>query len=98
MPNLKSFVHVSTAYVQAKNLIVEEKLFPAIDDWKTFIEFAENLDEDVLDALTLKLTDFAPNTYTFTKHLAEHVVNDYRNEFNLPITIVRPSVVTGKSF
>lgn len=40
------------------------------------------------------MTSFAPNTYTFTKHLAEHVCNDYRKEFNLPVVIYRPSIVS----
>ncbi|KAH8300923.1 hypothetical protein KR044_004715 [Drosophila immigrans] len=35
--------------------------------------------------------NFQPNTYTFTKSLAEHVVNDYKDQ--LPISIFRPSIV-----
>lgn len=31
-----------------------------------------------------------PNTYTFTKALAEHVVAEVSNDF--PVTIVRPSI------
>lgn len=95
MPNLKSFVHVSTAYVQPKNLFVEEKIYPPDGNWRTYIEYAENLDEELLDNLTLKLTRFAPNTYTFTKHMAEHVCIYYRSQFKLPITIYRPSIVGG---
>ena len=34
-----------------------------------------------------------PNTYTFTKLLAEQMVSDYSH--NLPICIVRPSIVTA---
>lgn len=41
------------------------------------------------------MTDYAPNTYTFTKHLAEHVCNDFMKEFNLPITVFRPSIVSA---
>lgn len=36
---------------------------------------------------------FAPNTYTFTKHLAEQVCKDFKDENKLPIVIVRPSVI-----
>lgn len=34
-----------------------------------------------------------PNTYTFTKSIAEQIVNDYKHR--LPIVIVRPSIVTA---
>lgn len=42
------------------------------------------------------MTDFAPNTYTFTKLLAENVCKDFRDEQKLPITIVRPSIISCK--
>lgn len=34
-----------------------------------------------------------PNTYTFTKGLAEHIVTTERGD--MPVTIVRPSIITG---
>lgn len=54
MPNLKAFIHISTAYVQPKNKYVQEKMYPSDADWKTFIKYAETLDEDVFNCLTLK--------------------------------------------
>lgn len=38
-------------------------------------------------------SSFSPNSYTFTKALAEQICVDYENQ--IPITIVRPSIVTG---
>lgn len=38
-------------------------------------------------------TSFSPNSYTFTKALSEQLCQDYSDR--LPITIVRPSIVTG---
>lgn len=38
-------------------------------------------------------TEFSPNSYTYTKALAEQICEDYKAL--LPITIVRPSIVTG---
>lgn len=93
LPKLKSLVHVSTAFVQPKHLFVEEKIFEADGDWKNFVHWAENFDESLLDVLTPKLTDHAVNTYTFTKNLAEHVCKDLRKKLNLPLAIVRPSIV-----
>ena len=49
-----------------------------------------------LNFYVCRLTKYAPNTYTFTKLLAEHVCNDYKNDFDLPIVIYRPSVVACK--
>lgn len=37
---------------------------------------------------------FFPNTYTLTKNFAEQLVQDYRTRFDLPIIIVRPSIIT----
>lgn len=94
MPNLKALVHVSTAYIQPKKFYVKEQIYEPDADWRTYIDYAENLDEDYLNILSNKLTRFAPNTYTFTKHMAEHVCLDYKNNFNLPIAIFRPSIVS----
>lgn len=41
-----------------------------------------------------RLTNSSVNTYVFTKNLAEHVCLHYKNEKNLPISIVRPSIIT----
>lgn len=34
-----------------------------------------------------------PNTYTYTKGLAEQICNDYKDK--LPIVVFRPSIVVG---
>lgn len=39
------------------------------------------------------VTNFSPNSYTYTKALAEQICEHYRNQ--IPIAIVRPSIVTG---
>lgn len=93
MPKLKALVHVSTAFVQPKQLHVEEKIFETGGDWKNYVEWAEKLDETLLNLLTPKLTEHAVNTYTFTKNLAEHVCRDFRDKYNIPLTILRPSIV-----
>jgi alcohol-forming fatty acyl-CoA reductase len=38
-------------------------------------------------------TNFSPNSYTYTKALSEQICESYKNQ--IPITIVRPSIVTG---
>ena len=67
--------------------------YPANGDWRSAIEIAENVDIDTLECLMPLYTKFSPNSYTFTKGLSEQICKDYRNQ--IPITVVRPSIVTG---
>lgn len=87
---LKVVVHVSTTYCNPSIRVVSEKVYPAEADWKATIKLAEKY-PDILDQMALKYTNYAPNTYTFTKGLAEQVVNDFKNR--LPVIIYRPSIV-----
>lgn len=93
MKNLTAMVHISSAYVNSFLLETEEKLYPAPDDAERVIELATSKDEDELSALTPGLIKDHPNTYTFTKHLAEHEVNKCAAKF--PCGIVRPSMITA---
>lgn len=54
MPNLKSMIHVSTAFIQPKNFYTKEIIYTPEGDWRTYIDFAEKLDEDLLNLMTLK--------------------------------------------
>lgn len=47
--------------------------------------------EDMATSLTPQLVGERPNTYTFTKALAEYIVNQEGE--NLPVAIVRPSII-----
>lgn len=89
MRNLKSMVHISSAYVSSFLKDVHEKLYPAPDVAEKVIDLAESLSDAALDELTPSLLKEHPNTYTFTKHLAEHEVNKYADRF--PCSIVRVS-------
>lgn len=90
LPLLKVVVHVSTTYCNPHIRTIYEKVYPANADWRATIELAETK-PDLLDQMTLKYTNFEPNTYTFTKGLAEQVVNEYSER--LPVVIFRPSIV-----
>lgn len=91
--NLTSMVHISSAFVNAFLLETEEKLYPAPGDAENVIELANSKDDKELDILTPELIKEHPNTYTFTKHLAEHEVNKCASKF--PCGIVRPSMITA---
>lgn len=90
LQNLSSMVHVSSAYVNSFLLEADEILYPAPEIAQKVIDIAESLSEEALVDMTPTLLKDHPNTYTFTKHLAEHEVNKYAEQF--PCGIVRPSM------
>lgn len=49
------------------------------------------MDEELVSALTPKLIGERPNTYTYTKALAEYLVQQEAGDVN--VAIVRPSIV-----
>ncbi|XP_072762936.1 fatty acyl-CoA reductase 1-like [Anoplolepis gracilipes] len=89
--NLIALVYVSTAYTHLDNPFIEEKTYPPIADWRKMIKMAESLDEHILSIFTAKCLNNIPNTYLFSKNLAEGVIQEYSSF--LPCAIVRPSVV-----
>jgi len=93
MEKLASFVHVSTAYCNCDRDEVEEMLYPAPSDPYKLLGLLDVLDEDMFNALTTKLIGNRPNTYTFTKALAEQIL--VTEGKGLPISIVRPSIVAA---
>lgn len=89
----KAFQYVSTAYSNLNRKYIDEILYkPQFDDWKKLIEIAENCNEEI-EYLVHKMLGLLPNTYVFTKSMAEHVVNDLLND-KVPAIIIRPSIGT----
>lgn len=93
LPKLEALVHVSSAFVNSFLLETEEILYPAPEDPEKIIHLAETLSDKELKELEPKLLKDHLNTYTFTKHLAEHEVDKCANIF--PCGIVRPSMITA---
>lgn len=93
LKNIKMVMHISTTYSNVYESTIEEKIYPAAADWQKTIEICEKFDEDHLNYFTEHYINFMPNTYVFSKNLAEHVSNDYKDK--LPIVLFRPSVVIG---
>ncbi|KYQ54969.1 Fatty acyl-CoA reductase 1 [Trachymyrmex zeteki] len=96
MKKLIVLLHVSSTYTQTDKPVVDEILYPSEFDWKKMIKIAESIDEHVLEILTAKTLGTIPNTYTFTKKLAEQVISDYSR--SLPCVLIRPSIVVSTSF
>ncbi|XP_049840511.1 putative fatty acyl-CoA reductase CG5065 [Schistocerca gregaria] len=91
MRRLQAFVHVSTAYSNCDHKAPQEIVYPARGNYMKLIELAENMDPKNLEKLTPELLGNLPNTYVYTKSLAENVINDFRDL--LPVAILRPSIV-----
>lgn len=96
LPNLISVCHVSTAYANSDltdNRPIEEKLYSIKDKPEDLIKMAEIMDENLMQTLKVPLVDRRPNTYTYTKALAEHLIVE--EAADLPIAIVRPTIVVA---
>ncbi|VVC29754.1 Male sterility, NAD-binding,NAD(P)-binding domain,Forkhead-associated (FHA) domain,Fatty acyl-CoA [Cinara cedri] len=93
MVNLKSLLHVSTTFSNCNRVYVEEKIYESPISWQDAISIAEHLDMSLLEICTSKLLGSFPNTYTFTKLLAEQVINQEAINNSMPMVILRPSVV-----
>ena len=84
-------VHVSTAYCNCDRSDVKEVIYPPPVGPDQVTSLVDCLEESLLDSLTTKLVGNRPNTYTFTKALAECWLKE--NKGDLPLVIVRPSIV-----
>jgi len=51
------------------------------------------MSDEMLDLVTPKLLGNLPNTYTYTKNLAEHLL--ITEAEGMPVAIVRPSIVSA---
>ncbi|EFA04974.1 Putative fatty acyl-CoA reductase CG5065-like Protein [Tribolium castaneum] len=91
MTNLEALVHVSTAYCNCDRSEVKETIYPPPMGPDQVTSLVDCLDESLLDSLTSRLVGNRPNTYTFTKALAECWLKE--NKGDLPLVIVRPSIV-----
>lgn len=77
---LECFVHVSTAYSNCQLLQIDERIYPM------------DVPEDPMKLqVTQEMIDNRPNTYTYTKAMAENVASKYADRIN--VVIVRPSIV-----
>lgn len=89
--NLDAFVHVSTAYSNINRKVIYEKVYEPVFDYNEAIELVELKRTEELEQLNVWSKEKFPNTYIFSKNLAEQLVADRSKR--LPITIVRPSII-----
>ncbi|CAO1398848.1 unnamed protein product [Diamesa tonsa] len=92
MPKLIQVVHASTAFCYSDQEVLFEDVYDHPDKPEDLIRCAEWMTEETMAAMQKQILDYHPNTYTYTKRLAEIMVRD--EYANIPICIVRPSIVT----
>lgn len=93
LQNLKVYVHVSTTYCQCQQKELREEVTPALISPSRLLDITEWMDDAMLAALEPSLFDGRPNSYTFTKAVAEVLVQEHAS--SLPVVILRPSIITA---
>ncbi|XP_022228470.2 fatty acyl-CoA reductase wat [Drosophila obscura] len=93
MVKLEAFVHVSTAFSNCVIDRIEEKFYPEHLSCSSakVLEMSELLSDQLVDNMTPALLGAHPNTYTYTKALAEDVI--LREGSDLPLCVFRPAVI-----
>ncbi|KAE8295830.1 Fatty acyl-CoA reductase 1 [Larimichthys crocea] len=91
MKHLQIFIHISTAYANCDRELIEEIVYSPPIDYRRLIDSLDWMDDELVSAMTPKLIGKRPNTYTFTKALAEYMVQQEAGDLN--VAIIRPSIV-----
>lgn len=99
--NLASFIYVSTAFCNScyLNQGIKEQVYPSAHDPHEMIKLVDtnnNNKNELPQTGSKELQDILgihPNTYTFTKQLAENLI--LKEMQQLPAGILRPSIVYG---
>ncbi|XP_070134940.1 putative fatty acyl-CoA reductase CG5065 isoform X1 [Drosophila bipectinata] len=92
MKQLEAFIHLSTAFCNCDQEVMYEKVYEFPHKPEDLMRLAEWMDVKTLDAITPDLLKPHPNTYTYSKRLAEILVRDHYE--SMPVIIARPSIVT----
>ncbi|XP_055690179.1 fatty acyl-CoA reductase wat-like [Lutzomyia longipalpis] len=89
--HLKAVVHVSTAYANCNRPDIDEKFYTYPITGAEALKTYEGLDDETLERIGSEHSKSWPNTYTYTKALAEDLIRT--DSKGLPVAIVRPAIV-----
>ena len=89
---IKVFIHVSTAYANCDRMHISEVVYNSPVQPDKIIEAVDWIEEDLVKLLTPKVIQLRPNTYTYTKAIAETLVFQECKDV-IPCAIIRPSIV-----
>jgi fatty acyl-CoA reductase len=92
--NLEALVIVSTSFSNCNRSVeIEEKIYEPSTPLNDLLHIMGGVDEETLNGLTSKLIGSHPNPYTFSKCMAEAMLQQEGSD--LPKAIVRPSAVAA---
>ncbi|KAJ8916502.1 hypothetical protein NQ315_000144 [Exocentrus adspersus] len=91
MKNLKAMIHVSTAFSNCHLKEIDERFYDCPYQYEDIGQVLEKMNKNEVEQLTPRIITPWPNTYTFTKALAESVIRDTAS--GLPLGIYRPAIV-----
>ncbi|CAG7719861.1 unnamed protein product, partial [Allacma fusca] len=91
LKNLKALVYVSTTFSNSDRLEIKEKIYPSRINPHLALQLYSELPPQILDAISPKLLGDHKLEYSFSKHIAEGLIQE-SSPF-LPICVVRPAVV-----
>ncbi|XP_021923841.1 fatty acyl-CoA reductase wat-like isoform X2 [Zootermopsis nevadensis] len=90
-PNIKVVVHVSTAFSHCHRTSIDEEFYDPPTTGERIVQLVEKLDDNTLTTITPKILGAWPNTYTYTKAIAEDIVRTVGKD--LPVGVFRPSII-----
>ncbi|XP_030573576.1 fatty acyl-CoA reductase wat-like [Drosophila novamexicana] len=95
MRRLEAYVHVSTAFSNCVIQRINECFYPEhlTCSADNALALREKLSDELIDNMTPALLGRFPNTYTYTKALAEQLVQTEAGD--LPLCIFRPGIIIG---
>eukprot|EP01125_Pyxidicula_operculata_P022755 TRINITY_DN9554_c0_g1_i1.p1 TRINITY_DN9554_c0_g1~~TRINITY_DN9554_c0_g1_i1.p1 ORF type:complete len:466 (+),score=37.36 TRINITY_DN9554_c0_g1_i1:56-1453(+) len=94
--NLISMTYVSTCYTNCMRYgtnEVREKVYPINFDPYEVVRKILAMSPEEADKATPNIIGGHPNTYTFSKMIAEHIVLEEKGK--LPLAVVRPAIISG---
>jgi len=93
MRRLEALIHVSTAYANCDKEEIAESIYTPSVHPRRLIDCIDWMDDDLVQGITKQLIGKMPNTYAYTKGLAEYLLQEECG--SIPLAIVRPSIVTA---
>lgn len=91
MKKLDVLMHISTAYSNSHLPLIEERFYPCEADCEKLHQMIDKLTDNQINDILPAILGPWPNTYTFTKALAEKELRI--NSAGMPIGIFRPAIV-----
>ncbi|KAL7040997.1 hypothetical protein ACKWTF_000572 [Chironomus riparius] len=94
MKDLLAVLHLSTAFCNCDQNVLYEEVYEWEQKPLDLVRCSKWMSEEAMSEMGNILMKPHPNTYTYTKRMAEILVRDIYNEGLLNVCIIRPSIVT----